>query len=113
MKLKRRSFKHSKKTPLNMTSFSPRHQYKNEIIKVNENGNSELKYLHLQGQLQSVLTEEVIAYGRFITLLAGKIQRFETLFVIVLRDFFVLFCFAFFIPLYFCCITGSDLMLGK
>ena len=112
MKLKRRSFKHSKKTPLNMTSFSPRHQYKNEIIKVNENGNSELKYLHLLGQLQSVLTEEVIAYRRFITLL-GKIQRFETLFVIVLRDFFVLFCFAFFIPLYFCCITGSDLMLGK
>ena len=52
MKLKRRSFKHSKKTPLNMASFSPRHQYKNEIIKVNENGNSELKYLHLQGQLQ-------------------------------------------------------------
>ena len=112
MKLKRRSFKHSKKTPLNMTSFSPRHQYKSEIIKVNENGNSELKYLHLQRQLQSVLTEEVIAYRRFITLL-GKIQRFETLFVIVLRDFFVLFCFAFFIPLYFCCITGSDLMLGK
>ena len=95
-----------------MTSFSPRHQYKSEIIKVNENGNSELKYLHLQRQLQSVLTEEVIAYRRFITLL-GKIQRFETLFVIVLRDFFVLFCFAFFIPLYFCCITGSDLMLGK
>ena len=112
MKLKRRSFKHSKKTPLNMTSFSPRHQYKSEIIKVNENGNSELKYLHLQRQLQSVLTEEMIAYRRFITLL-GKIQRFETLFVIVLRDFFVLFCFAFFIPLYFCCITGSDLMLGK
>ena len=112
MKLNRRSFKHSKKTPLNMTSFSPRNQYKNEIIKVNENGNSALKYLHLQGQLQSVLTEEVIAYRRFITLL-GKIQRFETLFVIVLRDFFVLFCFAFFIPLYFCCITDSDLMLGK
>ena len=99
-----------------MTSFSPRHQYKNEIIKVNENGKSKLKYLHLQGQLQYVLTEKVIAYRRFKTLL-GKIQCFETLFIIVLRDFFALFCFVllffFFIPLYFCCITYGDLMLGK
>ena len=94
MKLKRRSFKHSKKTPLNMTSFSPRHQYKNEIIKVNENGNSELKYLHLQGQLQSVLTEEVIAYRRFINaarenttlrnVVCYRVERFLCL---------VLFCF--------------------
>ena len=73
-----------------MTSFSPRQQYKNEIIKLNANEKSKLKYLHLQGQLQYVLTEKVIAYRRFKTLL-GKIQCFETLFIIVLRDFFALF----------------------